>query len=312
MLVPGALAVLTFPAAARERRRIGWTAAAAVALALAYGGGRLVREESGLAPVVVGLVAADQPRQPATLGSEDAERLLAGYAREAAALVARGAQVVVLPETVVRAGDEDVAMLRARFAAVTEQRLLVVGVDRLAPDGETNAALVFLPGEAQPVFYAKRHLLPPFESRFRPGREVALVSTPRGALGLAICKDMDFPALGRSYAQAGAAMLLVPAWDFTADGRLHSRMAVLRGVEGGFAVARAARGGRLTLSDDRGRVLADGSSAASEVASVLADVRVAPGGTPYARLGDWFAWLAASAFVLAVFTGARARSRGRS
>jgi apolipoprotein N-acyltransferase len=83
----------------------------------------------------------------------------------------------------------------------------------------------------------------------------------------------------------------VPAWDFAVDGWLHSRMAVLRGVEGGFAVARAARGGRLTLSDDRGRILAEADSAAAEVASVLAPVPPGAGGTLHARLGDAFAWL---------------------
>jgi len=85
-------------------------------------------------------------------------------------------------------------------------------------------------------------------------------------------------------------------------------MAVLRGVEGGFAVARAARGGRLTISDDRGRIVAEAASADAPVASVLADVRVGRSGTPYARLGDWFAWLAGGVFVLALARGVRARS----
>jgi apolipoprotein N-acyltransferase len=123
---------------------------------------------------------------------------------------------------------------------------------------------------------------------------------------------MDFPALGREYAQRGTSMLVVPAWDFTADGWLHSRMAVLRGVEGGFAVARAARGGRLTVSDDRGRVLAEAASTDAPVASVLAPVRMGRGGTWYSRLGDWFAWVAAAVFVAAVVTGVRARAAQES
>ncbi len=75
-------------------------------------------------------------------------------------------------------------------------------------------------------------------------------------------------------------------------------MAILRGVEGGFAVARAARGGRLTLSDDRGRVVADAPSGETSVASVLASVPLGAVGTPYSRLGDWFAGVAC---LLAVF-----------
>jgi apolipoprotein N-acyltransferase len=172
-------------------------------------------------------------------------------------------------------------------------------VDRLDVGLEDNAAVAFVPGRETAV-YAKQHLLLPLERRFRPGRELTLVESAAGPLGLAICKDLDFPTLGRRYAERGASVLLVPAWDFTADGWLHSRMAVLRGVESGFAVARAARGGRLTISDDRGRVVAEAASAEAPRASVLAVVRVGRAATPYARLGDWFAWLAGGVFALAL------------
>src|SRR5206468_8848188 len=73
--------------------------------------------------------------------------------------------------------------------------------------------------------------------------------------GLQICKDMDFPELSREYALQGANLLLVPAWDFNLDRWLHARMAVLRAVENGFALARSARNGLLTLSDNRGRIV---------------------------------------------------------
>ena len=50
--------------------------------------------------------------------------------------------------------------------------------------------------------------------------------------------------------------MLVPAWDFTLDRFEHGHIAVMRAVEDGFSLARAARGGFLTVSDDRGRILA--------------------------------------------------------
>ena len=53
-------------------------------------------------------------------------------------------------------------------------------------------------------------------------------------------------------------LLLVPAWDFDVDGWLHGRMAILRGVESGFSIVRAPKQGILTVTDDRGRVLAGG------------------------------------------------------
>jgi apolipoprotein N-acyltransferase len=59
---------------------------------------------------------------------------------------------------------------------------------------------------------------------------------------MTICKDMDFPGLSREYGQDDTALLLVPAWDFELDGWLHGRMAILRGVESGFSIARAEAG----------------------------------------------------------------------
>jgi apolipoprotein N-acyltransferase len=44
------------------------------------------------------------------------------------------------------------------------------------------------------------------------------------------------------------------------------------------------------------------------VASVLAEVRLRQAGTPYARHGDWFAWLAGGVLALALVTAVRAGS----
>ncbi len=122
-----------------------------------------------------------------------------------------------------------------------------------------------------------------------------LNGTPR--IGLAICKDMDFHDIGQAYAARNAQLLLVPAWDFSIDGWLHSRMAIMRGVENGFAIARAARSGRLTLSDDRGRVLAEASSEKHD-AELVGDLPLRETQTLYSRWGDWFAWLDLAALIV--------------
>jgi apolipoprotein N-acyltransferase len=109
---------------------------------------------------------------------------------------------------------------------------------------------------------------------------------------------MDFPTLSREYAADGADLMLVPAWDFNVDRWLHSRMAVLRAVEDGFALARSARNGLLTLSDNRGRILAETATAPDRFVSISGMLNVAPEETFYARTGDWFAWLCVAAFVV--------------
>jgi apolipoprotein N-acyltransferase len=106
---------------------------------------------------------------------------------------------------------------------------------------------------------------------------------------------------------------LVPAWDFVADGRLASRVAAMRAVEGGFAVARAAQEGLVAVSDDRGRILAEAATSDKREALLVVDVSTGPGGTLYARAGDWFAWtVTAIAAAILVALGADAIQGGRA
>jgi apolipoprotein N-acyltransferase len=54
----------------------------------------------------------------------------------------------------------------------------------------------------------------------------------------------------------------------------------------------------MTLSDNRGRILAEAPSAFGRFASVDGDVTVAHQRTLYAKFGDWFAWFNLGLFVV--------------
>jgi apolipoprotein N-acyltransferase len=128
-----------------------------------------------------------------------------------------------------------------------------------------------------------------------------VVSGIDGKWGLEICKDLDFPRLSRQYSGDGVALLIVPAWDFVDDGWLHGRMAILRGVESGFSIARSAKLGILTASDDRGRVLAERNTIGPVFATVVANIPIRHDSTFYARFGNWFAWVCVALLVGCVF-----------
>jgi apolipoprotein N-acyltransferase len=102
---------------------------------------------------------------------------------------------------------------------------------------------------------------------------------------------MDFPAMICVDAQSGIRLIYVPATDFNTDGWTHARVAILRGIEDGFAIARAARNGVLTLSDAHERVLAMAASGTKGIASLAGGVPLGPGHTLYRRIGDGFAWV---------------------
>jgi apolipoprotein N-acyltransferase len=292
--IPAALAA-TWQLRATPRRalRVAGIAGAALAIVLGLGAIRLAGDAG---PTVrVGLIASDPPTSPAVAddGAPTAA-LLDSYALAAERLATeQRAAIVVLPEKLGVVTPATAAEIDARFQAIAERTgaVLIAGVIRVAPPVKYNEARIYARG-APVATYAKRHMLPPFESMFAPGTELALRPGPHGPWGVAICKDMDFTPLSRDYGRAGTALLLVPAWDFVLDRSWHGHMAILRGVENGFAIARAAKQGYLTVSDNRGRILAETASDAAPFTTLVADVPAAHAPTLYARLGDWFAWLA--------------------
>src|SRR5213078_4352173 len=301
LLLPAALAAAWQLRRARGRAlRIAGAAVAAVAVVLAFGVVRTVGDESGPA-VRVGLVASDPPTSPqiAEAGAATAA-LLDAYAHSAETLAAQGAQLIVLPEKLGVVVDPGTRDSDARFQSLADRTraVIVVGLVHVAGASSYNEARIYTP--AAPVqVYTKHHLLPPFEP-FQPGTALSLLTQPPGTWGVQICKDMDFTALSRDYGRAGAALMLVPAWDFGVDGYLHGRMAVMRGVESGFSVVRAAKRGYLTVSDNKGRILAETPSDAAPFSTLLTRVPAVHAETLYQRLGDWFAWLVLAGLALTI------------
>jgi apolipoprotein N-acyltransferase len=272
-----------------------------IALVLICGAVRLTLPVPGQR-VRVGLIASDEPANVdvADEGTKT-ERLFRDYAAAAEGLAARGAQVIVLPEKLGVAVDPDNKGIDAIFQSLADKTKakIVVGLIEVSPPVKYNRARVYT-ARAPLLTYDKHHMLPAFESNLRPGTTLTLMWEPSGTWGVAICKDMDFTPLSRKYGEAGAGLMLVPAWDFVLDRWWHGHMAVMRGVEDGFSITRAAKQGYLTVSDDRGRILAEGRSDYAPFATLVADVPAAHDITLYLLLGDWFAWFALATLVFAL------------
>src|SRR5690606_5149559 len=146
-------------------------------------------------------------------------RMLAAYVAQMDRLAARGARVVMAPESSLLVHSHAIPQLQA-LADRRGVRVLVGAEDRSDPRRLHNAALVFEPRAARPVTYYKHHFIPVFEDRYSPGTtRTMLAGTPR--TGVAICKDLDFTSTGLAHARRDTQLLLVPAWDFEADAWLH-------------------------------------------------------------------------------------------
>lgn len=267
----------------RRQFLTGGTGVAVCTLAIAFG---LVRlgEPGGPRVRVEALTNVKTGHHEHTLAAEEA--VTQAYAAHIEGL--KGVSIVAIPEGAVQmqAGDSETVLAPLAAAAKASGAMVVVGT--LTPEPIQNRAFAFLP-QGTVKTYEKRHLLLPFETE-APGREPGLLG---GGYATQICKDMDFAGTVRTTAEHGVRLMIVPANDFRKDGWIHARMAIMRGVENGFAVLRSADNGLETVSDAQGRILASASTTEPGVITAEVEVPLGPGPTLYTRIGDVFCWLCA-------------------
>jgi apolipoprotein N-acyltransferase len=291
-----------------QRRVLAFAVGFVVCAVLVFGRWRLQTNPSAQS-VAVTLIARDVPMSVYVGSEEQALELLREYADEVRRVTPTGTQAVVLPEKIGRVSESALAEVDALFssAATDTRAAIVLGLVRRTPSAAFNSSRFYSADGKLEANYDKHHLLPGVESE-KPGDKRVVVDDPSGRWGLQICKDMDFPKLSREYATEGANLLLVPAWDFNLDRWLHARMAVLRAVENGFALARSARNGLLTLSDNRGPILAEAATVPGRFVSISGKVNVEREQTFYTRVGDWFACLCVAMFVILLASQLLARA----
>jgi apolipoprotein N-acyltransferase len=219
--------------------------------------------------------------------------LIKSYATQAEKLAQQGARIVVMPEKTGLLFDRDTKTVDPILQSVADRTgaTLVIGLLHVVAPDSFNEARIYTPNQSVTT-YDKQHMLPPFESNLTPGTSLTLLSKPAAPIGVGICKDMDFIHPALDYGRAGVALLLDPAWDFNIDRTWHGHIAIMRGVEGGYAIAHAAKDGFLTVTDDRGRILGEVRTNSAPFASLLVDVPLRHDQTIFSLYGAWFPWLA--------------------
>jgi apolipoprotein N-acyltransferase len=273
---------------------------------IGYGSVRL-RDASVSGSVRVGLAATDHGLPDAAITTDTSRALVAAeaYAARVARLAVQGAEIIVLPEKMVGvtpASDRPVIDVLGESARAAGVRV-IAGLSRNAVQPRHNVAVLFPSDGGPTVEYEKHHPVPIIERDYARGDTRTFFDGPGGQWGVAICKDLDFPDWLRGYGERDVRFLAVPAWDFVDDARLHSRMAVVRGVENGFTIARSAQGGFVTVSDSYGRIVDEQSSSTDPV--IVVATPPGTGRTFYARFGDWFGWmnvLTACAFMIGLIS----------
>ena len=137
--------------------------------------------------------------------------------------------------------------------------------------------------------YLKSHPAPP-EPIVKGQPTIPVFNSGEARIAAAICFDGDFPSFIRQAGKRDIDIFFLPANDWKQITKVHADMAIMRAIENGFSLVRAAGQGISTMNDSRGRTLAMLDFYGTDDQVIIADVPARRSFTLYPVLGDWFAW----------------------
>jgi apolipoprotein N-acyltransferase len=323
VLVSSAAAVVTLTRAPLHRR---WAAGVAALLVLVAAGGvirvtggGLLRSGTGLR---VGLVqgSIDQAQK---WDPRFRDAILARYINLSRQVIADGAGLVIWPEAATPFyfdAESSLAEPVRRLAAQTRTPF-VIGSDEMTPGtgGEPGAiynAAVMVGADGRSLASYRKMTLVPFGEYvplrrllffvsplveavgdFSAGTDAVVFDADGRRISVAICYESVFPGIARQFVEGGSQLLATitnDAWfGRSSAGYQHFEQGIVRAVEQGRYVVRAANTGISGAVDPYGRVLA--TSALFEPAALVVDVRLLDHRTIYSRTGDLVVWLGVAA-----------------
>ncbi|MCE5198926.1 MAG: apolipoprotein N-acyltransferase [Armatimonadota bacterium] len=230
----------------------------------------------------------------------------------------QGADFIVWPETTlpVAINSSDWGTLLSALAQRTGSNYIIGAYD--ASDDSSmplsyNGAHFYSRSGKKLGVYHKARLVPygeyvplrkqmPFLKRYRireqdvlAGKSHGLMRSEIGKVGVSICFESLFPQVSRIETRNGARVLFIITNDGwfqrTAAARQHLMMAQLRAIENRRYVVRGAATGISAVIDPHGRIVRE--LGIYRQGTVMARVSALGGFTPYALMGDWFAYLCA-------------------
>lgn len=291
---------------------------AAVLTVVVYGNVRLWqypshRQETiteATAPVAV---IQGSTSQDAKWRKENTDEIMSRHLRMTAAALARGARLVIWPETTVPFYLQDRIPADLLNLLRTHNAGLITGGPRYSGTKGNyhfyNTAF-YIDGNGLKTYHDKLHLLPFGEffplgfvdvlrlryaapRQYTAGTTYTLFDTPAGACGTLVCFEVIFPQFARGVVNKGADFLVNISNDSwfgpTSAHYQHFAMAVFRCVENRRPLARAANTGISGFIDVSGRVLAQLPPFTEGIN--LCRLPVEKRTTFYGRFGDVFALL---------------------
>lgn len=224
---------------------------------------------------------------------EEMEEVNQGLLLRTGKAAAAGARLVAWTEgaTLVLPAHEPAFIERLSAAAAQHHIELVAAY--IVPNDATrtyqNKYVWLRPDGSVDHVWLKHHPVPG-EPAVRGTEAPRVVLTAAGRATGAICYDYDFPALVLQQARLGIDLAVVPSSDWLGIDPIHTQMAAVRAIEGGFSLLRSTRFGLSAAYDPWGRARGWTSSFDSSERLLLTALPRTGIKTPYVVIGD--SWVA--------------------
>jgi apolipoprotein N-acyltransferase len=282
------------------RGRAGLGAVVAVGLALAawFGTSAMLMDD---APATV-RVAAVQNGLPNE--DEQAADRLERYIDQTRDAAAQGARLIVWNEAGLTFDPQTSHTAELQALAAETGAYLVLGYRVEEADGRhRNATTLLAPDGEFLGVYGKDHPgtfagdLNDFQGDF------PVYATSLGELATIICYDLDYTDTARIMTRGGARLIAAPSSDVPSIAVTHYTHLVFRAIENRVSMVKADSRFDSAVIDPWGRVLAKTVDPGGDTqATLVADVPLGRGDSPWVRYGNWFGWLVvagAAAFAVA-------------
>lgn len=318
----------------RRRAVAAGISVALVALVSVWGGFRLASNTliAGT-PIKVGLIQGNIA-QTDKWNPARADMILNRYLQLSRQAVAGGARFLIWPEssTPFYFEEDEAGGLVRKMVRETGVPLLL-GSDEMEagpPEKNYNAAFMLDPGGATAAVYRKIHLVPfgeyvPMQrllffvgplveavSAFSAGTRVTMMPVEGHMVSTAICYEVTYSSLALEAVHNGSEMLTTvtnDAWYGSSSAPYqHFEMAMMRAIEQGRYLVRAANTGISGIVDPYGRVVI--KSDLFETVAIVGEARFVTAKTVYATIGDLAAYVCMVLTVAALAFALRPRRSG--
>jgi apolipoprotein N-acyltransferase len=253
--------------------------------------------------------------QAGIYGNQDGkpEERLARDIEMTRAAAARGAKLVVWNEAGLAFDPQIERTAELRSLAAETNTYIAIGYRARTPDGRYRNEVTLLAPDGQFLGkYGKNHP-GTFAGDYSDVKGVYPVfRTALGPISSIICYDLDYTDTARILTRNGARLIATSSADLTPIAQTHYTHLVFRSIENRVPTIKADNAFDSAIIDSSGRLQRLVVTPHEGRATIIADVALGSGHSPWVSFGEWFGWLTVVGMGVFLVLGGVVRWRARS